>query len=247
MLSNEELVKEIRNGVNVDENKMQLYKQNEGLIHKYINKYKGPDDELEDMEIEAYFAVDKAVEKYDEEKGCFNTWLGWQLKSVLHKYRIKTSGIPDNAFADAGKCKRAESTIKAEKGSATLEDLVERTGLPAERVRNAEKAILFTRTRSINKPAGEDPNEELADIIPDESDYFGDTIEMISKAELWETLKKLLNSKEYDIIRQVYAEGKTMKDIAAQYGVVYQTVSSAHKRIIEKLKYNRDLYSLYLK
>jgi RNA polymerase sigma factor (sigma-70 family) len=244
--SNEELVEEIRNGVNVDANKVQLYKQNKGLIYKYIHKFKSPDDVFEDFEAEAYFAIEKAIEKYDEGRGSFNTCLGWWLMSVFRKYRLKTSGIPANVFEDAGRCNGAEKAIAGKKGNATLAELAEKTGLSVEKVKNAKRAILFVNASSLNAPVGEDL-DELVNIIPDDSDNYEDVLETIAGKELWEILEKILDPREYDIIRQIYAERKTMKDVAAQYGVHWETVSRAHKRIIEKLKYNRDLYSFYLK
>lgn len=249
--SNEELVWEIRNGVNVDENKVQLYRQNMGIIHKYMKKFynhEGYPEDFKDWESEAYFAVEKAIEKYNEERGSFTTCLGWQLMSTFCIYKRRIIGVPENVIENVSRCKRAEAEIEAQKGTATLAELSEKTGLSVDQVEKTKKAITIIVPKSLNVPVGEDLEDELVDFISDDVDYFGDVLEKIYKedtsAKFWEILRNVLKPREYQIIRMMYYEGKSMSDIARAFGVIPQSISQTHKRIIKKLKYNSDLYYL---
>jgi RNA polymerase sigma factor (sigma-70 family) len=249
---NEELVREIRNGVNVDANKVQLFRQNKGLIHKHMKNFTHLDDNLDDWEAEAYFAIEKAVNEYDEEKGRFTTCLRWQLMATYRDYKFRTSGVPAYVLENIAKCNKAEAAIVAEKGKATLEELAERTDLPVDKVEDTKKALLFLSTASINAPVGE--NQEgyytLEDTIPDGVDYFDDALEKIyhadSSKEIKEILKNILTTRELELVRLVYYENNSFSEVGRKWGVSQTRVSQINKRIIEKLKYNSYLYSLYV-
>lgn len=80
-MSNEELVKLIKQGINVSEYMEQLYIQNKGLIISAIKKYRyacqsdynsTPIIEMDELMNEAYFGLVKAVESYDESQGSYS-------------------------------------------------------------------------------------------------------------------------------------------------------------------------------
>ena len=67
-MTNEQLVLRIRAGENIAENMLALWQQCRGVIVELARKYSAV-AEQEDLEQEAYFAISKAVDSYDHEKG----------------------------------------------------------------------------------------------------------------------------------------------------------------------------------
>lgn len=55
-MSNEEIVQEIQNGINVTENMELLYRQNMPLIRRFIKPYSHYEN-MEDLEQESYFGL----------------------------------------------------------------------------------------------------------------------------------------------------------------------------------------------
>ena len=66
-MSNEEIVQEIQNGINVTENMELLYRQNMPLIRRFIKPYSHYEN-MEDLEQESYFGLFEATKNYDPNK-----------------------------------------------------------------------------------------------------------------------------------------------------------------------------------
>ena len=92
MLSNEELVKLIKEGQDPDgKYMMQLWKQNHGMIWKTINVYTKFEDP-EDLMQEAFIGLKKAVELFDPDmETSFITYAVFWVKQVVSRY-VKNNG-----------------------------------------------------------------------------------------------------------------------------------------------------------
>lgn len=66
-MTNEEIVREIQQNINVKDNMGELYQQNLPLIKKLVRPYSKYMEE-EDLLQEAFFGLEKAVYSYNEEK-----------------------------------------------------------------------------------------------------------------------------------------------------------------------------------
>lgn len=78
MIDNETLVKRIQQGENVNDNMMQLYNQNIGLLYRALKRYNGYDNiiDKDDLMQEAYIYLYEAVSRYEANKGVrFTTYL----------------------------------------------------------------------------------------------------------------------------------------------------------------------------
>jgi RNA polymerase sigma factor (sigma-70 family) len=249
--SNEELVEEIRKGVNVDENKVQLYRQNSGLIHKYVLKFARYDENFDDWESEAYFAVEKAIAEYDPEKGSFSTCLRWQLMGVLYTYKRKTNPLPAWMLDSMIKCNKAQAEIEKEKGIATPEEIAKRAGISLKQLETVMVAKRFLFPVSTSTPLTEDEEITLEDSIEDEHRFEDDVIEHIYedevKKELWAVVSEVLSEREFYIIEQMYKEKKTGTEIARQEGKFSQDIYAVRARAIKKLQYNSDLLKPFAK
>lgn len=91
-MTNEQLVLRIRAGENVAENMLTLWQQCRVIIVELARKYSAV-AEQEDLEQEAYFAISKAVDSYDHEKGAsFLTWARFWIRQQMVRY-IQNHGI----------------------------------------------------------------------------------------------------------------------------------------------------------
>lgn len=85
-MTNEQLVLRIRAGENIAENMLALWQQCRGVIVELARKYSAV-AEQEDLEQEAYFAISKAVDSYDHEKGAsFLTWARFWIRQQMVRY-----------------------------------------------------------------------------------------------------------------------------------------------------------------
>lgn len=83
MIDNETLVKRIQQGENVNDNMMQLYNQNTGLLYRLLKCYNGYGNiiDKDDLMQEAYIYLYEAVNRYKVDKGVkFTTYLTNSIK-----------------------------------------------------------------------------------------------------------------------------------------------------------------------
>ncbi|ETP70816.1 DNA-directed RNA polymerase specialized sigma subunit, partial [Lachnospiraceae bacterium JC7] len=83
-MTNEELVKLIQSGCNPRENMGLLYEQNEPLIEQYVQPL-SVYCEIEDLKQEAFFGMQRAIEKYNPNAGYkFMSYAkAWIIKSAI--------------------------------------------------------------------------------------------------------------------------------------------------------------------
>ena len=85
-MTNEELVADIQQGINVKDNMQQLYMQNKPLIAKFVKPY-SEYAEYDDLMQEAYFGLQKAVEHYEPKEGAmFISYAMYWIKSAVSRY-----------------------------------------------------------------------------------------------------------------------------------------------------------------
>ena len=85
-MSNEEIVQEIQNGINVTENMELLYRQNMPLIRRFIKPYSHYEN-MEDLEQESYFGLFEATKNYDPNKEVkFITYARFWIVQAVSRY-----------------------------------------------------------------------------------------------------------------------------------------------------------------
>lgn len=124
-MTNEELVALIQAGVDVQSNMGQLWTQNRKFIIKIALPY-SKSCELEDLIQEAYFGLEKAVEKYDTEKGFqFLTYAEHWIRQEIHRY-CQNSGrlkrVPVHWIEQISKYQKFRSDYQAITGSEPVDE-----------------------------------------------------------------------------------------------------------------------------
>lgn len=85
-MSNEELVKQIQDGINVHENLESLWENNSGYVATIARKYEVA-EELEDLINQGFIGLYKAAEMYKPEKGAkFLTYATYWITQSIQRY-----------------------------------------------------------------------------------------------------------------------------------------------------------------
>lgn len=117
-MTNEQLALRIKVGEDVADNMLQLYQQNMGIIKDYARKYRSMAEE-EDLQQEAYFAICKAVDSYDPDKGVsFLSWAVYWIRQQLLRYcqNNGTVRIPVHASERVRKYKAFQNAFRIHVG-----------------------------------------------------------------------------------------------------------------------------------
>ena len=166
MIDNETLVKRIQQGENVNDNMMQLYNQNTGLLYKLLKRYNGYGNiiDKDDLMQEAYIYLYEAVSRYKVDKGVrFTTYLTNSIKwNIGHDMRNKrVVKLPEKLSYDISKYMGfLEEYTKEHDKQPTDKEAMERLGISESRLKTVKNAVNMVSMASIDKSISEDTTIE---------------------------------------------------------------------------------------
>ena len=237
-MTNEELVEQIQNGVNVKENMSLLYEQNIGFITKIVHPFSAYAEE-EDLMQEAYIGLHKAVEEFDASKGfLFLTYAPFRIKQQCRRYLdnyARTNRIPVHMLE---KMREYKKLLAEHHGNLTEEIVMDEMGLTKEQY----DFLMHTINQELQTEAGD--NIILADCLEDSTDIEGDAIEADCKSRLWEIIDDVLNDKQKDVITSYYLNQRTFTEIAEETGVSRQRINQIKEKAVSILKEINELQDL---
>lgn len=252
--TNEELVAEIQKGINTEENKVQLYRQNKRLILKFAKKYMMNNDELEDFISEGYFAIVKACDYYDPVKGLmFSTVLGYFLNTFFLNYTLRGRlvHIPRGVRENITKYMGTKENLLTEKGKVSCTEIMERAWLTERNMKGVRSSIQLSAIESIDEPVMHQDGSitNRAETLPDDFDLEQRVIHNLAeeqaKETVWELVDEQLTKKQAETIRMRFGIGMSALQIAEVQGVEYQTVYASIKKSVEKLRMSEKLRNIY--
>lgn len=188
-MTNEQLVLRIRAGENVAENMLALWQQCRVIIVELARKYSAV-AEQEDLEQEAYFAISKAVDSYDHEKGAsFLTWSRFWIRQQMVRY-IQNHGtvrLPVHSGERIRKYRELQSAFLMHIGR--LPDTREYCyylGCSEEVLQGVQKAEQMRKIGSLDIPLPgiEDSDISVGDSVADQTDQYGDVLDDMERQQL---------------------------------------------------------------
>ncbi len=214
-MTNEQLVLRIRAGENVAENMLALWQQCRVIIVELARKYSAV-AEQEDLEQEAYFAISKAVDSYDHEKGAsFLTWARFWIRQQMVRY-IQNHGtvrLPVHSGERIQKYRELQSAFLMHIGRLpNSREYCYYLGCSEEVLQGIQKAEQMRKIGSLDIPLPgiEDGGISVGDAVADQKDQYADVLDNMErqqlKAILWPMVDALPGS-EPEIIRKRYQEG----------------------------------------
>lgn len=225
-----------------------IYQKNLGLIHQIAQPLVRPGIELDDLLQEAYFAILKAVDQYDEQQGSFVNYAGLWLKWWLLRY-IENNGnvirIPVHQQERIRQYKRLCSSFESDFGRLpTAAELSSALELSPAQVEAVKADALFLTTGSLDAPVeGLEEDSSIISTIPDDENGIDDLIDEVQREQLavklWAVVAKLSERDQY-ILRARYKEGKTLKQCADELGKSKSTIATQEKQAFRKIRKSED-------
>lgn len=249
--SNEQLVIRIKAGIDVAENMLQLWQQNQGFIAAIAKRYQGYED-MEDLMQQGYIGLCQAIDGYNPDEGVlFMTYAGFWIRQSIQRY-IEECGsvvrIPVNLRSKIGKYKKMTAAFLAQFGrKPTDQECYYYLGMSYERLDQLRQAMLMDDMGSLDVPIGESEDGSLYDLLPGQEDPEGEIVEQMQQAQLQDTLWSMVDDlpgQQPTVIRMRYQEGKTLKEAGTAAGLTIEETRQQQNKAIRELRRSQELQAL---
>ena len=214
----------------------QLITENVGLVWSIVRRFLGRGYEAEDLFQIGMIGLIKSVDKFDTGFDVkFSTYAVPMISGEIKRFLrddglIKVSRtMKENGY----KIRQVREQLCRELGrEATLEEMVQKSGIPMEDVVLAMEAC--TEVESLSKTIYQGDGNEitLADKIPAKEDG---TEELLNHMMMEQVLASL-NEVERTLIDLRYFQDKTQVEVAKQLGVSQVQVSRMEKKILSFMR-----------
>ena len=247
-MTNEELVKLVQKGIDVQENMEMLYKQNKSIIY-YIVKPYAKMFEIEDLMQESYFGLYNAALKYNiNSEYKFISYANKIIKFMILKYcknNTYMNKIPDYIILLMSKynkfIKEYENKYNIKPSDIEIIDYLD---INYKQLKNLKKWIEESTTVSMQSKLTINEDQTLEDTIADELNLEEKVCENILheqlKKELWNAVDKL-PEKTSNIFKQKYKNNKKIKDIAKEQRISYQRIGQIEYEGLKILRQKENL------
>ncbi|MDE6063825.1 MAG: sigma-70 family RNA polymerase sigma factor [Lachnospiraceae bacterium] len=247
-MTNEELVRLIKAGVDRENNMLQLYIQVKGFIRTIAMRYRGR-AEMEDLEQEGFLALYDAVEGYDSGRGCmFLTYAGYWIKRRLSQYAGRSgnaASLPAEAVKRLAVYKNMVNTFLLCTGrELTKQEAAECMKIPISQVEELERLACMEKAESLEVPAaGSRHDTALCDLLPSAENLEAGILEQVQRGQLarilWAQVDRL-PAEQGRVIRAKYLDGRTYREISAGMGIEAGKVRNIEHNALWKLRLSRD-------
>ena len=248
-MSNEELVKQIQQGINETNNMEQLYNQNRGVIYKIAQKLAFNNDDIEDLLQEAYFGLCEAVKRYEDTAGAsFISYASFWIRQVIILY-LENHGrvvrVPNDMHYKIGRYKKVVSAYEMHLGRKPLDkELRVHLKVSQQVLEGIKKAYYkFYNVKSLDELIpGTDGDCLLSDTIADssvevENSVIDRIIEERKRTELWQIVGDNVTLEQNTVIAARYRNNMTFKQIGQIIGKSRQRADQLQKDAIKSLRH----------
>ena len=248
-LSNEMLVREIKQGINEKENLEKLYLNNTGFIYRIASKYKGYED-IEDLMQIGVIGMYEAIEPYDETKGFkFLTYARWHIQQAISRYLEENDmiRIPSYMVNRIYQYKKVRNHYKSNlHREPTDREYCRALKIDLEQLKDTRKALhQYNRIRSLSEQIQgvDDEDMTLGDSISSNEDLESQVIDNMmqdkAKTELWEIVSRECTPEQNRVINYRYRGDYTLKQAGAVIGVTPERARVVEANALRQLRVPR--------
>ena len=223
--------------------KRELMEANLRLVVSVAKRYLGSDLSLLDLVQEGNIGLMKAVDRFQYRRGFkFSTYATWWIRQAITRAiadHSRTIRIPVHMVETLNRISRINRNMINEMGrEPTPEELAQRTGVPAKKVR-----LILESSRkplSLETPIGED--SELGDFLEDKSTSSPN--ESLMTQDLTHQVERALatlSPKEKEILRLRFGIGEegehTLEEVGKRFAVTRERIRQIEAKALRKLRH----------
>jgi RNA polymerase primary sigma factor len=213
------------------------------LVVSVAKRYLGSDLSLLDLVQEGNIGLMKAVDRFQYRRGFkFSTYATWWIRQAITRAiadHSRTIRIPVHMVETLNRISRVNRNMINEMGrEPTPEELAQRTGVPAKKVR-----LILESSRkplSLETPIGED--SELGDFLEDKSTSSPN--ESLMTQDLTHQVERALatlSPKEKEILRLRFGIGEegehTLEEVGKRFAVTRERIRQIEAKALRKLRH----------
>lgn len=243
-ISNEELIKQIHNGINVKQSYEQLYKQNRGFIYMISSKKARGVHDIDDLMQQSYIGLVKAVELYDETKE-ETSFLQLLKYCIWNSIRDIQGELPAHMVNKIMKYRRMYDKLYSELDRKPTNDEISLYMNSSFKEIEAIKAAMKTQyVTSLDEPIGEEGDTTRLDLYAGQADEDVNFDDNLKREELslilHEAVDKLPDDRK-DIINKKYFKNLTLSDIGKEKGVSRERIRQIEVKALRLLRQDQIL------
>lgn len=198
--------------------------------------------EIDDLLQECFIALEKAVKHYSFDiDASFMSYLYTCTKRHLNRIVTRLSYIPVYQLQMILTIKSFRETYEKEHGRMPENGLVvHELGISADYLRELD-ALKDLKITSLNVPVDDDGENALVDLLPNVTDLEEKAIRSLSVLQFWEILDNILLPAESKVVKLLYLDGLTMKQVAEHTGNTEKQVRQLQQQALRKMRMRHKL------
>lgn len=214
-----------------------LVQHNRGLAQNLVRRWAKPqtDEDREDAFQAACMGIMRAVELFDLGRGTsFSTYAGHQIRAHIQQWMGKTSCLsrPRGATMPASLAERARIIRNSEGREPTAADL----GVSEEQLAEWSEGALFVELDAGNSDEEDGRAARLAFQLASDPQEAQHTIDKMVLETAWAEAIADISERNAAIAEEVLWNGRTLRDVGAQFDLSHVEVSRIVGRVEERLK-----------